>query len=383
MSQVLIADDGTTQTANLFGLDLIASDDGATTLTMLPDGLGSVRVEMQGGAVSSATTYEPYGTLLMQTGSSGTIYGFTGEQEDATTGLTYLRARYYNPALHQFQTKDPWAGNIQQPYTLNGFNYGNGNPVRFVDLSGLCGADIGDLGIGKVLTKACEDLRDDNETEYSIRIIGEWTYSEMQAVKLGLDDIAYGLGGTEYFQTVFSGATLARSTEDYFSGYSSRLSPKLWAQVVANAACSVTGTEPPDFSTHMVATADGSGAVFYNDAMNGGTDWTRWAVIHELGHVFDARRERASKVEFWPEPNNLVYGTPSERMILYVPYNEDVGRISRYATTNASEDFAESWAATLFRGDWANMADLGRYPAPDGRKEFVQQELEAVRMETR
>ena len=55
---------------------------GANTLTMLPDGLGSVRVEMLDGAVSSVTTYEPYGTLLMRTGPSGTVYGYTGEQMD-------------------------------------------------------------------------------------------------------------------------------------------------------------------------------------------------------------------------------------------------------------------------------------------------------------
>ena len=110
-------DDGTTQTANLFGLDLIASDDGAATLTMLPDGLGSVRVEMLDGAVSSVTTYEPYGTLLMRTGPSGTVYGYTGEQMDGATGLTYLRARYYNPSINQFQTKDPMGW--QYPTTLH------------------------------------------------------------------------------------------------------------------------------------------------------------------------------------------------------------------------------------------------------------------------
>ncbi|MCP4370617.1 MAG: hypothetical protein GY797_21270, partial [Deltaproteobacteria bacterium] len=40
LSQVLIANDGTTQTANLFGLDLIHVDDGSQTRTLLADGLG-------------------------------------------------------------------------------------------------------------------------------------------------------------------------------------------------------------------------------------------------------------------------------------------------------------------------------------------------------
>lgn len=41
-------------------------------------------------------TYSPYGEVLAQTGTSGTVYGFIGEQEDGATRLLYLRARYYN-----------------------------------------------------------------------------------------------------------------------------------------------------------------------------------------------------------------------------------------------------------------------------------------------
>ncbi|MCP4357747.1 MAG: hypothetical protein GY796_07005, partial [Chloroflexi bacterium] len=56
-----MSDDGTTQTTNLFGLDLIHVDDGTETRTLLADGLGSARVEMVGSAVDTITTYEPYG----------------------------------------------------------------------------------------------------------------------------------------------------------------------------------------------------------------------------------------------------------------------------------------------------------------------------------
>ncbi len=143
LSQALLMDDGTTQTANLFGLDLIASDDGTTTLTMLPDGLGSVRVEMQGGAVSSMTTYEPYGTMLMRTGPSGTVYGYTGEQMDAATGLTYLRARYYAPQLKIFLSKDSFLGYTNNSASQNGYTYAHANPALFTDPTGFC-AEIGD-----------------------------------------------------------------------------------------------------------------------------------------------------------------------------------------------------------------------------------------------
>ena len=143
LSQVLIADDGATQTANLFGLDLIFTQDGNTTHTLLADGLGTARVEMVGAIIANATTYEPYGSILMQVGARGTVYGFTGEQEDAATNLLYLRARYYAPHLKIFLSKDPYPGSIGKPATQNGYNYSNANPVNYTDPSGLC-AEVGD-----------------------------------------------------------------------------------------------------------------------------------------------------------------------------------------------------------------------------------------------
>jgi RHS repeat-associated protein len=44
--------------------------------------------------------------LLARTGTSGTACGFTGEQHDEATGLLFLRARYYNPALRAFMGND-------------------------------------------------------------------------------------------------------------------------------------------------------------------------------------------------------------------------------------------------------------------------------------
>jgi RHS repeat-associated protein len=126
---------------NLFGLDLIGQDEGSQTRTLLADGLGSVRMEMVEDDVESVTTYGPYGNLLAQTGNdepiAGTNYGYTGEQHDASTGLLYLRARYYNPALRSFMGRDPWSGNVKRPQSMNGWGYVDSNPVNLIDPSGL------------------------------------------------------------------------------------------------------------------------------------------------------------------------------------------------------------------------------------------------------
>jgi RHS repeat-associated protein len=136
LSQVLVSDDGTTQTTNLFGLDLIHQDDGTETRFMLADGLGSVRVEMVGSAIETATTYEPYGKVLAQAGETGTVYSFTGEQYDALTSLVYLRARYYNPSLKLFLSRDPFPGYATLSISQNGYAYVHANPVNLIDPTG-------------------------------------------------------------------------------------------------------------------------------------------------------------------------------------------------------------------------------------------------------
>jgi RHS repeat-associated protein len=68
-------------------------------------------------------------------------YGYTGEMQDRYIKLLFLRARYYNPASGQFITRDPWSGDSNRPQTFNEWGYGFGNPIKFIDPSGQCGAE--------------------------------------------------------------------------------------------------------------------------------------------------------------------------------------------------------------------------------------------------
>ncbi len=82
---------------------------------------------------SWATASTPYGTHLAQQGSLGTSKGFTGQYEDAVSGLDYYNARYYDPAVGRFVSADSVQGNAQgvDPYT-----YVGGNPVTRTDPTG-------------------------------------------------------------------------------------------------------------------------------------------------------------------------------------------------------------------------------------------------------
>ena len=103
---------------------------------LLPDPLGSVRqIADADGNVTLLKSYEPYGSVLNSQGSATSIFGYTGEQVD-TTGLVYLRARYMQPRLGIFFSRDPVSGDVMRPGSMNGWNYTEGNPVNHTDPSG-------------------------------------------------------------------------------------------------------------------------------------------------------------------------------------------------------------------------------------------------------
>ncbi|MEV7996634.1 polymorphic toxin-type HINT domain-containing protein [Streptomyces sp. NPDC086077] len=70
--------------------------------------------------------------------------GFVGGTQDVATGLTHLGAREYDPATGRFLSVDPIM-DLTDPQQINGYTYGNNNPLTFSDPSGLycdgCSAD--------------------------------------------------------------------------------------------------------------------------------------------------------------------------------------------------------------------------------------------------
>jgi hypothetical protein len=79
----------------LYGLGRIGELQPGGFLYHLGDALGSVRQLMDAsGEVKLARSYEPYGSVLSSSGNGGSAFAFTGEAQDMTTGLVFLRARY-------------------------------------------------------------------------------------------------------------------------------------------------------------------------------------------------------------------------------------------------------------------------------------------------
>ncbi|HUP70392.1 MAG TPA: RHS repeat-associated core domain-containing protein [Acidimicrobiales bacterium] len=84
------------------------------------------------GAVVATASYDAYGKTTSSTGSARTPLGYAGQYTDAETGFQYLRARYYDPAMGTFLTRDPIEAVTQEAY-----GYVGGDPLNATDPTGL------------------------------------------------------------------------------------------------------------------------------------------------------------------------------------------------------------------------------------------------------
>jgi len=86
----------------------------------LLDGLGSMRqLTDAAGTVILSRSYDAYGSVRFAAGAGSSRLGYTGELQDPASGLVYLRARHYHPALGRFLQRDSFDGFIQGPQSSN------------------------------------------------------------------------------------------------------------------------------------------------------------------------------------------------------------------------------------------------------------------------
>ena len=119
------------------------------------DALGSAIMSTDAqGQVLEHTASEPYGASLGRRARTGEGYpdnalaaartrdGYTGHVQDTSTGLTYMRARHYDPELGRFLSNDPVGFVESNPTMFNRYAYANDNPYRYVDPDGRDARDV-------------------------------------------------------------------------------------------------------------------------------------------------------------------------------------------------------------------------------------------------
>ncbi|WNG19043.1 kelch repeat-containing protein [Cystobacter fuscus] len=114
------------------------------TYRILTDPLGSPRliVDVDTGAIAQRLDYDPWGVVLADTRPGFQPFGFAGGLYDRHTGLTRFGARDYDAETGRWTAKDPirFAGGDTNLYA-----YVGGNPIMFVDPSGLASWYASDL----------------------------------------------------------------------------------------------------------------------------------------------------------------------------------------------------------------------------------------------
>ena len=84
----------------------------------------------------SAQNYYAFGNIRNTTGTAPTDFGFTGQRRDASAGLMYYGARYYDATLGRFVSADTVVPSANNPQSLNRYSYVRNNPVNRIDPTG-------------------------------------------------------------------------------------------------------------------------------------------------------------------------------------------------------------------------------------------------------
>jgi RHS repeat-associated protein len=117
--------------------------EGNATDVMVKDHLASNRLVLRVGAGTMRADYGPFGQPLTSNGSVPLQgKGYLNERFDPETGLQYLHARYYDPALGRFISPDTWDPDLAG-VDINRYAYALNDPVNGSDANGHKDPDSG------------------------------------------------------------------------------------------------------------------------------------------------------------------------------------------------------------------------------------------------
>lgn len=88
-----------------------------------------------GTALSSTTTYNPFGEVTAQMGAKPSL-GYQSEYTDPDTGNVNMHARWYQPSTGGFFSRDAWTLPPDPSIQGNRYTYVNGDPLGNTDPSG-------------------------------------------------------------------------------------------------------------------------------------------------------------------------------------------------------------------------------------------------------
>ena len=192
------------------------------------------------GEIVKLYTYDAFGVEKNIDDADTNAFRYCGEYYDSESGTIYLRARYYDPTIGRFISRDSYAGKNEDPLSLNLYNYCANNPVYFNDFSGhwfglddAIAAGIGAIagGVGQLASDLAKSA-----------ITGELKFSDWQTYTGAVVGGAIGGACSLYVSpavgaAIGSGAsTLIGQTLQYTTGAED--APESYGQVLFNTGMS-------------------------------------------------------------------------------------------------------------------------------------------------
>ena len=130
---------GAVQKRYIRGNDLVYADKGENTEKMyyVTDMHGNVvQLLDESGNVTKTYEYDSFGNEVKPEKKDENPYRYCGEYYDKETEEVYLRARYYEPSVGRFITRDTYTGESDEPLSLHLYTYCENDGVNAWDPSG-------------------------------------------------------------------------------------------------------------------------------------------------------------------------------------------------------------------------------------------------------
>lgn len=101
-----------------------------------------IQIVDRNGNVVNNYKYDEWGNILESNETISNPFKYAGEVYAEETGLYYLRARYYDPALGRFINEDSVEGQVNNPLSLSLYTYCYNNPLIYIDPTGNTALDF-------------------------------------------------------------------------------------------------------------------------------------------------------------------------------------------------------------------------------------------------
>ena len=132
---------GAVQKRYIRGNDLVYADKGENTekTYYVTDMHGNVvQLLDESGNVTKTYEYDSFGNEVKPEKKDENPYRYCGEYYDKETEEVYLRARYYEPGVGRFITRDTYTGESDEPLSLHLYTYCENDGVNNIDPNGYC-----------------------------------------------------------------------------------------------------------------------------------------------------------------------------------------------------------------------------------------------------